>query len=195
MAFGQPFTQLPIVTPGQAGIKGAAGSQALKVLQGLGGGQFNFEPIAQQARTQFQTQTVPGLAERFTNFGGGAQRSSAFPALLGQQAAGLEEGLAGLQSQYNLKQQGLQQNLLSLLLSSALSPEFKNVENPEYQLIQQLLGQSESNSEEPNILKLLGQKFSQAVPTLLGGIFGGVPGALGGKALGSGLQALINKFF
>ena len=81
MALGQQpqyYQQLPTVTPQQSGIKGKLGNQALQTLQGLGGGQFNFAPIAQKAQTQFQENTIPGLAERFTSLGGGAQRSSAF---------------------------------------------------------------------------------------------------------------------
>src|SRR3990167_3558232 len=74
--------------------------------QGLGGmqgmhpyhpQQFNFAPIAQQAQTRFSTQTVPGLAERFSSMGtGGAQNSSAFGQTLGAAGAGLSEVLAAL---------------------------------------------------------------------------------------------------
>lgn len=81
------------------------------VLQGLGKN-FDFAPIAQQAREQFQTKTLPSIAERFTSLGQGAQRSSAFPAALGQAGAGLESQLAALQSQYGLQQQDLLSRLL-----------------------------------------------------------------------------------
>ncbi len=63
-----------------------------------------FEPFAQQARQNFNTQTIPGLAERFTAMGGG-QRSSAFQGALGNAGANLEGQLAGLKSQYGLQQQ------------------------------------------------------------------------------------------
>jgi hypothetical protein len=219
MAFPQPFTQLPTVTPGQAGIKGAAGNQALKTLQGLGGGQFNFEPIAQQARTQFQQQTVPGLAERFTSLGGGAQRSSAFQGALGQAGAGLEQGLAALQSQYGLKQQGLQQQLLKMLLSTSLSPEFQNVENPEYKQFQELLsnlggedvqnlisslfekggeGGAEEGAQEQGNNGGFWQSLFGLAPTagsIIGGTFGGPAGAAAGGAAGTGVKALLNRIF
>ena len=69
--------------------------------QGLGN--MNFQPIEQQARSNFATQTVPGLAERFTSMGGG-QHSSAFQGALGQAGSGLEEALASLRSQYGMQQ-------------------------------------------------------------------------------------------
>lgn len=78
------------------------------------GGDFSagFEPIAQKARSQFQQQTVPSIAERFTAMGG--QRSSAFPQVLGQAGAGLEEGLAAQGAQFGQTQQQLMQRLLGL---------------------------------------------------------------------------------
>jgi hypothetical protein len=63
-----------------------------------------FDPISQDARRQFNTQTVPGLAERFTALGGG-QRSSAFQGALGNAGANLESQLAALKAQYGLQNQ------------------------------------------------------------------------------------------
>jgi hypothetical protein len=74
----------------------------------LQGNPSGFAPIEQQARQQFQTQTVPSLAERFTAMGGG-QNSSAFQGALGAHSAQLETGLAALKSQFG------QQDLQSLL--------------------------------------------------------------------------------
>lgn len=79
-----------------------------------------FEPIAQQARSQFQSQTVPTLAERFTSMGQGAQRSSAFQGALGEAGVGLEEGLAGQQAQFGLQRGGQLQQLLGM----GLTPQF-----------------------------------------------------------------------
>lgn len=84
----------------------------MQALQGLGQNKADFAPIAQQARTQFAQSTIPGIAERFS--GMGAQGSSAFGQQLGQAGAGLEQGLAGMESQHNLQQQGLLQSLLGL---------------------------------------------------------------------------------
>jgi hypothetical protein len=45
---------------------------------------------------QFNEQIVPGLAERFSGLGAGAQSSSAFSQALGAAGAGLQENLASL---------------------------------------------------------------------------------------------------
>ena len=165
--------QIPTLTPQQLGVKGQASNQALQMLQGLTGGNFNFEPIAQQARTQFNTQTVPGLAERFTSLGSGAQRSSAFQGALGQAGAGLEEGLGALRSQYGLQQQGLNQNLLQLLLGHSLSPEADTI----------------INEGEEGILNQLGPVLGQLLPYLPQIIGSFIPG---GSAIGSGVSAGLN---
>lgn len=129
---GPKFQQLSNFTPQQLGVKGAASNQALQMLQGLGGGKGpGFEPIAQHARTQFQTNTIPGLAERFTSLGQGSQRSSAFQGALGQAGSELEQGLAALGSEFGQRQQGLDQNLLQLLLGNSLQPEFQTVQTSE----------------------------------------------------------------
>lgn len=47
---------------------------------------------------QFNEQIVPGLAERFSGLGSGAQSSSAFSQALGAAGAGLSENLAALRS-------------------------------------------------------------------------------------------------
>lgn len=54
------------------------------------------------AMRQFQEQIVPGLAERFSGLGAGAQRSSAFSQALGAAGAGLSENLAALRGQLQL---------------------------------------------------------------------------------------------
>ncbi len=51
---------------------------------------------------QFNEQIVPGLAERFSGLGAGAQSSSAFSQALGAAGAGLQENLAGLRGQLQL---------------------------------------------------------------------------------------------
>ena len=87
--------------------------------------QKGFEPIAANARRQFQTVGVPGLAERFTSIGGG-QRSSAFQGALGSANAELESALAALGSQYGLQQQ----NSLLQMLGLGLQPSFENIYMP-----------------------------------------------------------------
>lgn len=58
---------------------------------------------------QFNEQTIPALAERFSSLGSGAQRSSAFQQALGQAGAGLSENLASLRG--GMQMQGLGQAL------------------------------------------------------------------------------------
>lgn len=86
---------------GQMGLQG--------LLSGQMPGGMSFEPIRQQATSNFMQNTVPSLAERFTSMGEGAQRSSAFTGALGQAGAGLQENLAAMQSQY-------QQQMMPMLM-------------------------------------------------------------------------------
>lgn len=91
-----------------------------KALAGLGNNQFDFAPIEQQARTGFQTKTLPGIAERFTAFGPGAQRGSGFLEALQSAGTGLDENLAAMRSNYGLQQQGNLMNLLQM----GMQPQF-----------------------------------------------------------------------
>src|SRR5262249_7940075 len=106
------------------------------LMQMLSGGMGNpqqyqnqFAPIAQNAREQFASNTVPGLAERFTALGGG-QNSSAFQGALGQAGAGLESQLGALGAQFGQQQQQLDQNNLWNLLRFAFQPQFETQYQP-----------------------------------------------------------------
>lgn len=88
---------------------------ALKNLlsQSMGGlNQFDFAPIEQQARSNFENKTLPSIAERFTSMGG--QGSSAFAQMLGAASSDLEGNLAAMKQQYNLQREPLLQNLLNM---------------------------------------------------------------------------------
>ena len=112
--------QFKTITPFQGQVKGAAGNQAMQYLQQLGGGKFGQSPLALQALRNFETQTVPGLAERFTShFGSGSQRGSGFQGALGQAGGELQGGLAALEQQFASQ-------ILPQLFQSSLSPEFEN---------------------------------------------------------------------
>lgn len=177
MAAPIPAQQLPIRSNEQMSAINQLLQGGLSRLQNLP--QPSFAPIAQQARTQFNTQTIPGLAERFTSLGGG-QRSSAFQGALGQAGAGLEEALASLGSQFGLQQQGQEQNFLSNLLNMGLQPQFENI-------IQQPGGGFGS---------ALGSGLGALLPLLLGGLggsFGGPFGAAGGSGLGGLLSGLFAR--
>ena len=124
--FGQSgqMTQNPLRSQQQMGWMNQLGSQAAS---GLGGHQFDFAPIEAKARQGFQQQTVPSIAERFSNMGsGGGQRSSAFAGALGQAGAGLDTNLAAMRSDYGMQQQ----NQLMQMLQMALQPQFENIYQP-----------------------------------------------------------------
>ncbi len=124
-------TQQSTVTPEQ--------KQILDMMLQQGGQNTDFRNIEQQARTGFEQQTIPSLAERFTSMGGG-QSSSAFTNALGQAGAGLEGQLAGLKSQYGMQQLGI-----------GMQPQFQ----PQY-----MQGQ-------PGMAQGLTQAISQLLPLLM----------------------------
>ena len=126
-------------------------SQVLQqALSGLQNPSAGFEPFANRARSQFKSQTVPSLAERFTSMGGGGQRSSAFQGALGRAGAGLEEGLAAQESQYGLQRGGQLQQLLGM----GLTPQFDTFRNaPTQGLLGGMAG--EMSSSIPMLIKML----------------------------------------
>jgi len=74
--------------------------------------------LEKKYRGQFERETVPGLAERFTAMGGG-QRSSAFEESLRRGGLDLAEQLAGLRAQTGMQKLGL-----------GLQPQFDTVMTP-----------------------------------------------------------------
>ena len=122
--FGKPdrYEQRDIFTPEQQ----SALSELLQ--QGLSGVRDpyqGFEPIAKQARSRFQTQTIPSIAERFTSLGQGAQRSSDFTGALAGAGAGLDEALAALQSNYGMQNKQLSSQLAQLGLTPMFEEQFR----------------------------------------------------------------------
>lgn len=106
-------------------------------MNGLQNPQQGFQPIADRARSQFNQQTVPSLAERFTSLGSNALSSPSFANQIGQAGVGLEEILAAMGAQYG---QQSNQNSLSML-SLGLSPAFQTHYQPqEHGFGRQLLG-------------------------------------------------------
>jgi hypothetical protein len=105
-----PYNKQQMSNFGQEGQMGMKGLQTGQMPGGV-----SFEPLMQKAMTQFNTQTVPSLAERFTSLGGqGGQRSSAFQGALGQAGAGLQENLAAMGSQYNMQMLPMLMQLLQM---------------------------------------------------------------------------------
>lgn len=134
---------------------------------------LNFEPIAQQARMNFQQNTVPGLAERFESMGSNRSSSGLLSSLSGA-GANLESQLAALGSQFGLQSRGMENQQLQSLLGLGTQSQFDSIYHPEQQ--------STLQSILPHLLRIL--------PMLLGGAFGGPAGAALGGAAGSGLAAL-----
>lgn len=114
----QLFSRLMQALSGQNLSVGAnplyqSGSNYLQNL--LQGGDEAFSAFEAPYKRQFNEQTIPGIAERFSGAGAGAQSSSAFQQALGQAGAGLSENLASLRS-------GLQMSALPTAFSAAGIP-------------------------------------------------------------------------
>lgn len=80
---------------------------------------FNPEALENRARKQFNEQTIPSIAERFSAFGNN-RNSSGFQGALGQASSDLESQLAQLRA--NIGQQQL---------SYGFQPQFENIYHPE----------------------------------------------------------------
>jgi len=122
--------QISTISPEQQNLVGQSGQGALNLLKQLQGQQFNFDPIANQAQSQYQREIVPSIAERFTSMGSGTQNSSAFSQALSSAGTGLQNSLAALRAQYGLQERGLNQDLLRQLLGVGLTPTFQNYYQP-----------------------------------------------------------------
>jgi len=142
-------TQLQQLTPEQQQAQAEALQQAQQGLQDPGAG---FDPIAQQARSQFFSQTAPGIAERFAGLG--ATRSSAFPAALAGAGQQLEGNLAAQRAQFGLQNRNSLMNLLRL----GLAPQFENIFQPEAQGTAQALGGSFLGQGLGGLTSFLGQR-------------------------------------
>ena len=79
----------------------------------------NWGDIEKNEVNRFNTQTIPGLAERFTSMGDSGQRSSGFQQALGMASSDLGQNLAGMRSQFGMQQ-----------LNMGLQPQFENVFRP-----------------------------------------------------------------
>lgn len=81
----------------------------------LSGSPEAFQQFEAPIKRQFQEQVIPGIAERFSGLGSGAQSSSAFQQALGQAGSGLSENLAALRG-------GMQMQALPQALQFAQQP-------------------------------------------------------------------------
>lgn len=166
--------RLALGTGQQQGIN----SQLGNLLQGslgntnLPGGQnsmSSFAPIAQNAQRNFQTQTVPGLAERFTSLGGGQLGSPAFANMLGQAGAGLQSDLASQEQGFNMQQEDMQNQNLMRFLQMFLQPQFENLQHG-----QQSSGLSNLFSQIGGPLAQAGLAYGSGGLSALGGMGAGM---------------------
>lgn len=112
------FRQVPKYTPGvQNGVNNVL-QQGFENLQNPYQG---FDNISNNAINQFNTQTVPSLAERFTSLGGG-QRSSAFQSALGGAGADLQSNLASMRELFGQQNRG--QSLQQIGFGLQNQPDF-----------------------------------------------------------------------
>lgn len=143
--------QAPLFSQQQKNVQNQGLEMLLQLLRG--GQNQAFQPIANKAVTEFNTQTIPSLAERFTALGG--QNSSAFQGALGQAGAGLQENLAAQGSQYN-------NQLIQLLSQLGLAPQHEN-----------LVFQG-----QPGLLNTAAEGFGKGLGLYATGGLGGAAGAI-----------------
>lgn len=122
--------------PTMSGQQGDLFSQMLSMMQGQMGQMGtnlsdmlsgNDEAFRNKAMSQFNEEVIPGIGERFSGMGAGAQNSSAFGQQLGQAGAGLSENLA--MHQQDMKQQGMSQ-LMQMLGMGVQTPTHQYMQIP-----------------------------------------------------------------
>ncbi len=139
----------------------------------LSGSPEAFQAFQAPAMRQFQQEIIPGLAERFSSLGSGAQGSSAFGQQLGQAGAGLSQNLAAMKA--NLQSGAMDQ--LTRLFGMGQQPNMQTLYTPERQ------NQGFFGSALPGLASSFGTAFG-----------GPIGGALGGMA-GQGMNWLGKKMF
>ena len=150
-------TQLQRFNPQQQGLMNQAGQMGMQGLQDPTAG---YEPMAAQAREQFMSQTMPGLAERFAGLG--ATNSSGFQGALMGAGESLERGLASDKAQYGLQNQDAMMRLMQM----GLTPQYENYHQPEtpgvmQQLGSSLMGQGMAGATQMGVGTYLGNQQAQ----------------------------------
>ncbi len=112
------FRQTPKYNPE---IQGQLQQLLQQGFQGLQNPYQGFDNISNEATRQFETQTIPGIAERFTGMGGG-QRSSAFQAALAGSGEDFKSKLAAMKEMFG--QRSREQALGQIGFGLKGQPEF-----------------------------------------------------------------------
>lgn len=103
------FERINKYSPEQSG----ALNQLLSMgLSGLQQNQPSFAPIEANARKQYQEDTIPSLAQRFTSMG--AQNSSGFGDALARSGEHLESSLGALRGQFDMQNRSQLMQLLGM---------------------------------------------------------------------------------
>jgi len=104
-----------LYSPEQQNVLNYLLSQGKSQLENPYGG---FEPIEQQARSKFQSESLPSIAERFSALGGSDTRySSDLTGSLAGAQSEFDQGIAALRAQYGLENQGRALDLLRMGLT------------------------------------------------------------------------------
>lgn len=181
------IAQSPAQSPQQLGLSNNLINQAGGLINNLNDPNSRyqgFQPIAENAQNNWDTHILPSIMQRFANSTGGGQSrfgGGGYAKELSKANAESQLGIAALQSQYGLQNQGLMQQLLGQYLHGAYQPQFQtNYISP----VQGALAQA-----SPAIGRLLGGGLGAAA----GGFFGGPAGAMAGASIGSGVGGLFEN--
>lgn len=148
--------QISTLRPEQQAVQNQALGRVSELFGQTSPKQFDFAPIERKAREDFQTKTIPSLAERFVGQGSGT-RSSAFRGALSQQGGELETNLAALGAEYGLRGQELQQHHLTNLLQQGLGKSFDTTREPgQESFLKQVVKTAAPTAIELGIKKLFG---------------------------------------
>jgi hypothetical protein len=115
------------------------GMDTLSFLQSQGRQNADFGPIEERYKKQFEEETIPGLAERFTTLGG--QRSSGFQRAALGAGADFNSQMAALRSQHGMRQ-----------LEMGLRPQFENIRH----------------ERQPGFFENVGSSIMSLAPKMLG---------------------------
>lgn len=160
-------TQIDIGTPDQRQF----GQEAMALARSqMNAPQQNFWPqIEQNARSNYEKQIAPSIAERFNAFGG--QNSNAYRNALVEGRQGLEERIANQRTNYEMQQQQRDDQRFGQLANLGNNPRSETLYNP----------------EKPGWGWQIANPLIQAASQAIGGYIGGPVGAYAGGQIGAGL--------
>ncbi len=194
------FERAAIYEPKQGAFQSGSIDEALKMLQGGLANpyqfthNFDFQPIANEARMNFAQNTIPSILERFESMGGG--RSSGLLQQLSQAGANLESGLASQKAQQG-NQWGLEREKLglqSLGQQRALFELFTALGNrPQWDITRNPGERGLGESIVPDLLKQGIEGGGKILGEAAGNYFGNKAANAGNAAVGAAAPGQIAK--